>query len=157
MKHNMKNRFAGFTLIELIMSIVVLAIVVGIGVPSFMTLIHNNRISTQANRFVTDLNIARSEAIRRGSSIDVAAISNNWANGWTVQLGATVIRTNTALKNNSTLADAGGATSLTFDSRGFLSGSALTFNLANAKSTCDRQITVAPGGRVNTNTKFNCN
>lgn len=82
----------GFTLIELMVAVSVLAIVLGIGVPGFQELIQNNRITTQANEFVAALNFARSEAIKRGIRITLCRSSDgsncsdsgNWDQGWIV-------------------------------------------------------------------------
>lgn len=87
----MKNLY-GFTLPELMVTIALAAILVTMVVPSFSTLIKNNRTTTQINTLLGDINLARSEAIKRGvrvaicSSADQAtcAASTNWATGWIV-------------------------------------------------------------------------
>ncbi|MFA0810498.1 GspH/FimT family pseudopilin [Microbulbifer epialgicus] len=71
----------GFTLIELMVVITVLGIVVAIGVPSFSTLIDNNRMSTMTNDLSSTLQYARSEAVRRGSKVQVSAIGSNVQDG----------------------------------------------------------------------------
>lgn len=158
MKLKITDRCGGFTLIELMMSIVVLAILVGIGIPSFTTLINNNRVTSQVNDFVTSINLARSEAIKRGASLTVTAGGAGWSSGWTVAMGGTPLRQYDALKNDTTLSASDGVTTtLTFDSRGFLSnGSTVTFNLCNDESTFDRQVSVTAGGRVNTKSDHSC-
>lgn len=80
----------GFTLLELMITIAVAAIVAGIAVPSFQSLIENNRVQTQANTFFTSLIAARSEAVKRNhpvvlcKSADGASCTtgNNWEQGW---------------------------------------------------------------------------
>ena len=56
----------GFTLIELMMVLMLTAIVLTLAVPSFQNIISSNRLTTQVNEFVSALNLARSEAIKRG-------------------------------------------------------------------------------------------
>lgn len=143
------NTQKGFTLIELMVTIAVLAVVLSIGIPSFNTLINNNRVASQINRFVVALNYARSEAIKRREDISITAVGGDWSQGWNVtDTNANVLRTQEAFRIGSTLT--GTQTSLSYDSRGFLSGgAALTFNLCNADSQSGRQVSVAPGGRVN--------
>ncbi len=59
----------GFSIIELMLSIALLAVVVVLGVPSFSQVIESNNLITKNNLLVGDLNIARSEAIKRGQNI----------------------------------------------------------------------------------------
>ena len=82
----------GFTLIELVATLAVAGILVGLAVPSFSGVIKNNRLITQENDFVTTLNLARSEAIRRSGRITVCKSSDQascsgaggWEQGWIV-------------------------------------------------------------------------
>lgn len=82
---------SGFTLIELMVTISILAILLGIGVPSFRAMIEGNRIRTVTNDLVIALQFARSEAVKRGipvtlcSSNDQAACTGTWADGWVVR------------------------------------------------------------------------
>lgn len=88
------NRKSGFTLIELIVTVALAAIIVTIGIPSFRTAILNNSRTAQVNEFVGVLNIARSEAIKRGSRVTICRRLNDttcandttsiWENGWIV-------------------------------------------------------------------------
>lgn len=55
----------GFTLVELAITVVVLAVLVGISIPLFTGLINGSRLTGNANELVAALQIARSEAIRR--------------------------------------------------------------------------------------------
>lgn len=59
------SRVAGFTLIELVVTIAVLAILVAIAAPSFQGLINSNRVTSSANEMVAALQFARSESMRR--------------------------------------------------------------------------------------------
>lgn len=91
-----KNHENGFTLIELMVTVAVSAIVLSVAVPGFQDLIRNNRLATQANQLVTALNLARSEAIKRGVRVTVCktndpdattpscSTSANWQQGFIV-------------------------------------------------------------------------
>lgn len=59
----------GFTLIELMVTIAVAAILLAVAVPSFRHLIISNRLTTAANDVVTALTVARSEAIKRNADV----------------------------------------------------------------------------------------
>lgn len=66
----------GFTLIELMVTIAVLAITLTIAAPSFQGLINSNRLVSQSNELVASLQLARSEAIRRNAKVEVCASSD---------------------------------------------------------------------------------
>ena len=55
---------AGFTLVELMVTIVVAAILLGVAVPSFQVTINNGRLATASNELLVSLQTARVEAIR---------------------------------------------------------------------------------------------
>ena len=59
----------GFTLIELMLTVVLIGVLLGIGVPNFRSFIQNSRITTQSNEVVGALATARSEAIKRNQSV----------------------------------------------------------------------------------------
>lgn len=60
------KRYTGFTLIELIITVAIAAIVLAIGIPSFKETILQNRLTTYTNQLIGAINLARSEAIKRG-------------------------------------------------------------------------------------------
>lgn len=80
----------GFTLIELMVTIAILAVLLGVGVPSFRSMIESSRLSAVSNDLLTGLQFARSEAIKRGilvvlcSTNDQDSCSTNpkWSSGW---------------------------------------------------------------------------
>lgn len=88
----------GFTLIELMVTVSILAILLGIGVPSFRATIQGNRVASVSSDLVAALHFARSEAVRRGenvtlcSSNDQATCSGDWVDGWVVRSAAATIR-----------------------------------------------------------------
>lgn len=74
----------GFTLLELIVTVSIAAVLMAIAIPSFNEAIRSNRLTTQANEFITALSLARSEAIKRGRNVVVNKVGANWENGWRV-------------------------------------------------------------------------
>jgi type IV fimbrial biogenesis protein FimT len=86
----MRRNQQAFTLIELMVTLVVLAIVVAIGLPNFTTLINNNRSVTLGEEMVVAINLARAEAISRGGHVTLCASTNGttcggtWVGGWIV-------------------------------------------------------------------------
>jgi type IV fimbrial biogenesis protein FimT len=82
---NPAGRARGFTLIELMVTVAVLAIVLSLAAPSFASLMASNRMSTQTNEFIGALNLARSEALRRAQPVTLLSADNdNYSRGWTV-------------------------------------------------------------------------
>ena len=87
------NKLYGFTLVELLVTLTIAAILLAVGVPSFRTVIQNNRLITGTNDLVSVLNFARSEAVTRGIRVTVCkssdqatcdTSSNGWEQGWIV-------------------------------------------------------------------------
>jgi prepilin-type N-terminal cleavage/methylation domain-containing protein len=93
----------GFTLIEVMVVVAISAILLALAIPSFQTMIRNNRISSASNSMLAAMDLARSEAVRRSTIVTVcrslnpeavnAACSsaananypaNDWASGWIV-------------------------------------------------------------------------
>ncbi|EIJ43890.1 prepilin-type N-terminal cleavage/methylation domain-containing protein [Beggiatoa alba B18LD] len=82
----------GFTLIELMVTIMVLAILIVIAVPEMRYTIMNNRITTRTNEFVNTLAYARNSYTSFGSTctatsgvcVQVTALSGDWTKGWKV-------------------------------------------------------------------------
>ncbi len=80
----------GFTILELMAAIAVLSVLLAVGVPSFIQIIRNNRITAQANDLISALNVARSESVKRGIPVSVCSSTNGaacaadtiWDTGW---------------------------------------------------------------------------
>lgn len=86
----------GFTLVELMITIVVFAILLAVAMPSFRDLIQGQRIRLTTSDLYASLVMARSEAIKRNVTATVTATGGNWQNGWTVQASGTTIQTQDA-------------------------------------------------------------
>jgi type IV fimbrial biogenesis protein FimT len=66
----------GFTLIEIMTVLVVATVLITIAVPNIGSFIQNNRMVTQTNDLLADLNFARSETIKRSTSVTICKSSN---------------------------------------------------------------------------------
>ncbi|WP_018952232.1 GspH/FimT family pseudopilin [Thioalkalivibrio sp. AKL12] len=119
------TRSHGFTLIELMITIAVAAILMAIAVPNFMNLRISNGLTTQANELITAVNIARSEAIKRNRSVRFcrttsstatqcagAGSSGGWTN-WAVFTSTTA--GGTEVIRRGTVGDFGGRFTTTSD------------------------------------------
>jgi prepilin-type N-terminal cleavage/methylation domain len=81
----------GFTIIELMITIGLLAVMVTLGIPAFTSTINSNETAAKSNAFLSALKMARSEATKRRLTIFVCAsdnqtdcASNDWSDGWIV-------------------------------------------------------------------------
>lgn len=155
------RRAHGFTLVELMVTLAVAAIVMTMAVPSFTEMTQNNRLTTQANQLVAALNLARSEAITRRVTINVTAAdatddANEWGQGWSVAInGGATLKVFQPLDGGSTLDSGGGLATVQY----LTSGRAST---TDTLTLCDsrtgergRQITILTTGRVTT-APFDC-
>ena len=71
----MKRHSRGFTLIELMVSIFVLGILTAMAVPSFVSLMNRNRLSSQSNELLAAIQYARIEAIRTNAKVTFCGAS----------------------------------------------------------------------------------
>jgi type IV fimbrial biogenesis protein FimT len=72
-----KKHREGFTLIELLVLMMVMAVTLGVGVPAFVNMMANTRMTAAANDLVGSLHAARSEASARGRTVTLCA-SSDW-------------------------------------------------------------------------------
>lgn len=69
------KRQAGFTLVEMMVGVAVLAILLAVAVPSFQVFIRNTQIRTAAESMQAGLHLARSEALRRNARVTLWMVS----------------------------------------------------------------------------------
>jgi type IV fimbrial biogenesis protein FimT len=154
--HQHSSREGGFTLVELMVTLAIAAIVMTMAVPSFTDMTRNNRLTTQANQLVTALNLARSEAITRRVTVDVAATdagdaSNEWGEGWSVAVnGGATLRVFESLGSN-TLDSGNDLATIQYQPSGRASATDMTLCDDRTGET-GRQITILTTGRVTTTT-----
>ena len=117
------SRYGGFTLIELMITVVLMGVLAGLAVPSFRSLIAVQRIKNASFDLFSALNYARSEAIKSNGNISLRAGSatgtNTWSTGWRVDDGTNILRSWT-VNSNVAVAEASSATVITFSRDGRL-------------------------------------
>ncbi|MBN8430345.1 GspH/FimT family pseudopilin [Microbulbifer salipaludis] len=162
----------GLTLIELMITLAVLAVVVGIAVPNFNTMIQNNRSVALGEELAGALNFARSEAVKRSSrvtlcaSADGSACDGDWTDQWIVIVDSAtsdsapvpvvgeILRVWESPGTNATIAAVQGASDvdfIRFTDKGLLGMSAggaieLTSSLSGCKANSGRKLTVGVAG-----------
>jgi type IV fimbrial biogenesis protein FimT len=151
------RRNPGFTLVEMLMVISVVAILLAIGVPSFRYVTTANRATTEINGLLGDLQFARAEAIREGKQIKVCATTDGstcvaagttWNTGWLVMSGTNILRVQPTFASQDTLQSDNNIKAVSFSRDGFSLNlpSAITFTLhdstANAQYTRCLSVTI---------------
>lgn len=141
------NKQKGFSLIELMATLAIAAIVLSIAIPSYQTAVQNNRRTTAVNELATALQLARSTAISQrvftvvckspdGVTCPTGAGSGDWTQGW-------MIFTDT---NNNGSLNAGGTDTL-IRVHGALSGNATFIGNNNVIN----QVSFSPQGLTRNN------
>jgi len=144
---NRANR--GFTLVELMIVLALVAIIATVAVPQFGRLIDNNRVVSTTNSIVGLLSFARSEAIRRGARVTATAQNDSMV--------ATLAADNSVVRQIEPASGSIDVTNgaVTFRSSGLTTAAAnVTFTVCT-ESPSGRLVTVTRGGRVET-TEVNC-
>lgn len=150
----MKQRVAGFTLIEMMVAVVIMAILMALAAPSFVQMIANNQITSVTNELLSDLALARSEAIKRGGSTmvrvcassDGSTCTGSWSDGRLVYIDpdgtGTIVTTNIVRRSGST--SPATITAANFTTAGYLAYS----SAGSVSSTALGTFTVCKSGYV---------
>jgi type IV fimbrial biogenesis protein FimT len=111
---------AGFTLVEIMISLTVLGMLLMLGLPSFSAWIQNTQIRTSAESLLNGLQVARAEAVRQNVTVQFVLGAGT---GWTVSTVATstVVQSRSASEGSGNAAltvSPAGATTVTFSGLG---------------------------------------
>ena len=77
-------REMGFTLIELMVTLAIAAIILSVAAPSFVRVIDNNRVTTTVNDFSASLALAKIEAVKRNRNVKMVATNDDWEQGYEI-------------------------------------------------------------------------
>jgi type IV fimbrial biogenesis protein FimT len=134
---------SGFTLVELMVTIAVMAVLLAIAVPAFNDATLGGKLSSYANNFVASAHLARSEGIKRNAAVTLCVSTNGtscasggWEQGWIVLAGSTVVQRQQALPTG--MKATGSVASLSFQPSGVGATSA-TVTICRATPTVGGQ------------------
>jgi len=164
----------GFSLTELMVTVAIASIFMGVAAPSLTSVFRGNRIIGEASSLVSDMQFARAEAIQRGSAVSLCPSSNGttclttntWHSGWIVFNDVngngifdssvdTALRVRGAFKGTDTFVSAQGSTAITFNREGFVSNTGaattvLALHTSDNVSNLTRCVSINLGGRITT-------
>lgn len=125
---DLRYRNKGFTLIELMIVLVIVAVTLTLVGPGFRALNLVTRIKSYGNEFVSDVHLARSEAIKRNGVVrlcvrntsgDDCQGSGDWVDGWIViDSNDLVLRVAQAKPSEFEMTNLSGYHTLSFDPSG---------------------------------------
>lgn len=162
----------GFTLIEMIVTMAVAAILLTVAVPSFKYVTNNNRMSAENNGLLGDLQFARAEAIKEGRTVTVCvsadgatcANSTAWQSGWivfsdptnvgVVDAGETILRVQHTFSSSDSYAASNNVSAITFNRDGYAigiaNGTLITLHDSSNTSAWTRCLSVNLSGQLTT-------
>ena len=141
-----KHRSGGFTLVELMVTLAVLAVALGMGVPGLRDFVVGQKVKNAAFDLSSALMVSRSEAINRNADVTLAPKTGGWAAGWTVKSGTTTLVEQAAFPG---ITIANSATSLVFNRVGRTT-MATAFEINATGSVHFRCVTVKADGTFST-------
>jgi len=154
---------SGFTLIELLMTITVAGIILAIAMPSFRYITNSNRIASEINGLLGDLQFARAEAIKEGQTVTVCVSAGGatcdgtttWQSGWIVfQKPGTVLRVQTPFTSTDTFLASNAVSQVQFNREGYAigwaAGTMITLHDKNDTTAWTRCLAVNFSGQTTT-------
>jgi type IV fimbrial biogenesis protein FimT len=143
----------GFTIIELMVIVTILAILATLAVPSMRDMLIATQVRAAASDLFSSVILARSEAIKRAANVSVVPASGDWANGWSVVAGATVLDTRDAATNVTITPNTSGNITYRLDGRVSTNVRSLTLTTTAASSPiAARCLVIDASGRASIKT-----
>lgn len=138
----------GFTLVELVIVILVVAILGALAAPAFQSFIRQQRIRTATYDLISDLSFARSEATKRSATVTMSK-AGTWTGGWTItDAGGTTLRTHPAFASEIIITMGSSSIAFSLDGRASPASSFSVDDTAGSASVPIRYVCVDVSGRA---------
>jgi type IV fimbrial biogenesis protein FimT len=149
----------GFTVVELLFVMGIVAVLAAIAAPSMRDLITASRVRAASSDFYSALIAARSEAIKRRTNAVIAPNSGTWKTGWTVKVGGNTFQSVDALPGDVGVLPASTATSITYAMNGRVTTGAqtVTFYVPTQTGIRARCVSIDTNGLPRVRTDSNGN
>lgn len=147
------THFKGFTLIELMVTIAVAAILLTVAVPSFQNLAKNNAVKSTTRDLVATINTARMHSMSMRSDVKVTPASGGWGDGWNLDVANSAMEedSNFTPGKNTSVSRTRGNGALTFMARGGLQGGTAEFTVSHTDANINsRTICISFLGKITT-------
>ncbi len=146
------TRRFGFTLVELLIVIALLAILATVAIPNFATTIANNRATAAANDLLGAVFLARSEAVRLNTPVIISPNGGGWSSGWNITRNNVPIRTHDGAPTRVTITSQPDG-SISFGPAGNANPPSFTFTVtATSGGNPSRCVTVIASGNATAGT-----
>ena len=145
------HRVKGFTLIELMVTIAVAAVLLGIAVPSFQGIARNNAVKATANDLVSTITAARQQSMSTRSAISVLPSTGGWNKGWKLDYADNSVEEDGEFfpRRNVSVSRTQGSGALLFLARGGIEGGGAEFKVSHdADSSISQTFCVSFFGKV---------
>ena len=138
----------GFTLVELMTVVSILAVMLGILAPSFSDILASQQAKGMTYDLTSDLMLARNEALKRNVSVSITRAGSGWELGWTVATVATAEQLSQRNAAAQSVSISGAPASVTFDPNGRVSAPLGSVRITIGGGTNYRCLELDPSGRV---------
>ncbi|HSN22265.1 MAG TPA: GspH/FimT family pseudopilin [Usitatibacter sp.] len=141
------RKCAGFTAVELMVVVAIVAILTVMAAPYMGDMVRTQRLRSASFDVFSSLTMARSEAIKRNTTVTMAPAGGSWLNGWSItDTNGNVVKNQDAFEGLVI----NGPGSVTYTGSGRLSAAVAPFSLAATPSsgvTMYRCVSVDLSGR----------
>ena len=142
------GRVRGFTLVEMMTVVSILAVMLGIIAPSFSGFLASQQAKALTYDLTSDLMLARNEALKRNVSVSITRDGSGWEQGWTVRTVATLEQLDHRNAAAQAVSISGAPSSITFDPNGRVSSPLGSVRITIGGGTNFRCLELDPSGRV---------